>query len=83
VNDTRSDVAEWLEHFLGKSVPTEGDTDLFDRFGIAGDDASEFMEAFATRFDVPCEDFLCRCPRKWLRKCGTWSFTIHVGPRSI
>lgn len=57
VNDARSDVAEWFEQFLGERLPAEGDTDLFDRFGIVGDDASEFMDAFAARFDVTCEDY--------------------------
>lgn len=57
VSDARSDVAEWFEQYLGERFPAEGNADLFDQFGIAGDDASEFMEAFAARFDVPGEHY--------------------------
>lgn len=57
MSDARSDVADWFEQFRGERLPDEGDTDLFDRFGIIGDEATEFMGAFADRFDVVCEDY--------------------------
>ena len=57
MSDARSDFAAWFEQFFGEPLSANDDTDLFARFGIVGDDASEFMEAFAARFDVPTEGY--------------------------
>lgn len=57
MTDARLVLAEWFEQLLGEHLPAEGDADLFDQFGIDGDDASDFMTAFGACFDVACEDY--------------------------
>ncbi|MDH4384432.1 MAG: DUF1493 family protein [Caulobacter sp.] len=58
MSDARSYLADWFEGFWGEKLPEGGATDLFERFGIDGDDADEFMESFASRFEVDAENFL-------------------------
>jgi len=58
MSDARSQLADWFEEFWGETLPDGGATDLFERFGIDGDDADNFMEAFASRFEVNAENFL-------------------------
>ncbi|MFC3077718.1 hypothetical protein ACFODL_06420 [Phenylobacterium terrae] len=58
MSDARRLLAEWFEQVLGEQLPREGDADLFDRFGICGDDASDFMDAFGARFDVTGDEYL-------------------------
>jgi hypothetical protein len=55
--DARSDLAEWFGQYLGEKLPAEGNADLFDQFGIVGDDASEFTDAFGARFDLAGDDY--------------------------
>lgn len=52
MTDARRQLAEWLEGFLGLAMPADEDADLFELCGIDGDDALEFMDAFAARFGV-------------------------------
>lgn len=57
MSDAGLHLAEWFEGFLGEKLPTNGDADLFERFGIEGDDASEFMDSFAARFGVDRQNY--------------------------
>jgi hypothetical protein len=51
VADLRSDLSDFLRPWAeGRTL--QDDDDLFDRLGVEGDDAFEFMEAFAARFGV-------------------------------
>lgn len=52
-----SDLSEWFEQFWGEKLPTSADEDLFARFGIDGDDAFDFMDSFAARFDVDAANY--------------------------
>ena len=53
----RSRLADWFEDFWGETFPNDDDVDLFERFGIDGDEASEFMDGFATHFDVEGDSY--------------------------
>tara|TARA_R110002051_G_scaffold279692_1_gene341180 strand:+ start:94 stop:519 length:426 start_codon:yes stop_codon:yes gene_type:complete len=57
MSDARSRLAEWFEEFWGEQLPIGDDIDLFERFGIEGDDASGFMDSFAAHFDVDGQDY--------------------------
>jgi hypothetical protein len=57
MSDARSRLADWFEEFWGEKLPNSGDIDLFERFGIEGDDASGFMDSFATHFEVDCQNY--------------------------
>lgn len=57
MSEARSDLTEWFETFWGEKLAPNGDTDLFDRYGIDGDDASEFMENFITRFEIDAANY--------------------------
>ncbi len=57
MSGARSHLADWFEETWGEKLPDGGDTDLFERFGIEGDDASEFMETFASRFEIDAENY--------------------------
>lgn len=57
MSDARSRLAEWFEELWGEKLPARGDTDLFDRFGIEGDDASAFMDGFGERFGIDGESY--------------------------
>lgn len=48
---------EFLQETLDAQGPVEKDVDLFRRYGIDGDDGSEFMQAFHQSFDVRLEGF--------------------------
>ena len=57
MSDARSRLADWFEEFWGEQLPTGDDIDLFERFGIEGDDASGFMDSFAAHFDVDGQNY--------------------------
>lgn len=60
VSDPRSSLAEFLQEFGGEKplqMPLPDDADLFDRLGIEGDDALDFMDKFAARFAVDVTDY--------------------------
>ena len=57
MSDARLRLAEWFEEFWSEKLPASGDTDLFDRFGIEGDDASAFMDGFGDRFGIDGENY--------------------------
>jgi hypothetical protein len=48
----------FLKEFRDESEALPGDTDLFERLGIDGDDAFEFIERFAAKFEVDVTNFL-------------------------
>jgi len=58
MSDARSRIADWFEEFWGEKLPHGDDIDLFERFGIEGDDASDFMDGFAARFGVDGQNYL-------------------------
>lgn len=58
MSDARSQLADWFEEFWGEKLPNSDDIDLFERFGIEGDDASDFMDGFAARFGVDGQNYL-------------------------
>lgn len=57
MTDARSDLSEWFEQFWGEKLPSADDEDLIARFGIDGDDAFDFMDSFAARFDVDLAEY--------------------------
>jgi Protein of unknown function (DUF1493) len=57
VADALSDLSEWFEQFWGEKLPASYDEDLFARFGIDGDDAGDFMDSFAARFEVDIANY--------------------------
>jgi len=50
-------LTEFLKEFGNECEPLPGDTDLFERLRIDGDDASEFIQQFAAKFDVDVTNF--------------------------
>ncbi len=52
------DLDAFIRDISGEDRLPAKDADLFHKFGIDGDDASEFMEAFAARFGVDMTGFL-------------------------
>lgn len=57
MGDARSQLDEWFKDHWGEPLPERGDTDLFERFGIEGDDAVEFIESFVARFQVDVQNY--------------------------
>ena len=57
MSDARSRLADWFEEFWGERLPNGDDVDLFEQFGIEGDDASDFMDGFAAHFDVDGQNY--------------------------
>ncbi|MNT62723.1 hypothetical protein D3C72_2004740 [compost metagenome] len=57
MSDARLRLAEWFEEFWGKKLLASDDDDLFERFGIDGDDASSFMDGFGARFGINGENY--------------------------
>ena len=57
MNDARSAVSDFLREFWGETRPLSDDADLFDKLGIDGDDAFEFIDRFAATFDVEAGDY--------------------------
>ena len=45
-------VAGFLKDFWGAATELYDDADIFDTLGIDGDDAFEFIERFATKFEI-------------------------------
>lgn len=58
MDNARSQLAEWFEDHCGEPLPEGGDTDLFERFGIEGDDAGDFIESFVAHFQVDARSYL-------------------------
>jgi hypothetical protein len=57
VSDTRAELSRLLERHTGRKHVPPDDADLFEVFGIEGDDAFEFMEGFAAEFGVDMSDY--------------------------
>lgn len=57
MSDARFRLAEWFEEYWGEKLPASGDIDLFERFGIEGDDASDFMDDFGVWFGIDGENY--------------------------
>lgn len=57
MNNARSRLEEWFNDHFGEPLPENGDTDLFKRFGIEGDDAGEFIESFVAHFQVDAQNY--------------------------
>ncbi|SPH23378.1 hypothetical protein DEA8626_02442 [Defluviimonas aquaemixtae] len=53
----RADVAAFAESFLGQPLDDRTEADLFGATGCDGDDAFDFIEAFAERFGVDLEGY--------------------------
>src|SRR5262245_34784216 len=66
-------VAEFLRDFWGSGTHLlSDDADIFDSFGIEGDDASEFIERFATQFKIDTSNY------RWYFHHGEEGF-VNVG----
>lgn len=52
MNDPQRELAEFIERVRDQKADFPDDADLFDRLGIDGDDAFEFMEQFSKNFAV-------------------------------
>jgi len=57
MNDARAAVLDFLREFWGETKPLSDDADLFNKLGIDGDDAFEFIDRFATAFDVEAGNY--------------------------
>lgn len=57
MTDTRAAVLDFLREFWGEIKPLSDDADLLGELGIDGDDAFEFMERFASKFDVEAGNY--------------------------
>ncbi len=57
MSDAHFRLAEWFEEYWGEKLPASGDTDLFERFGIEGDDGSDFMDSFGAWFGIDGENY--------------------------
>lgn len=55
--EARAAVLDFLREFWGETKPLSDDADLFDELGIDGDDASDFMDRFAGKFDVKADNY--------------------------
>ena len=58
MSDTRATLVEFVRVMSGQEIALPDDADLFDCLGIDGDDAFEFMDAFATRFSVDIGNYI-------------------------
>jgi len=52
MGDTRAAVSGFLKEFWGEIKPLCDDADIFHNLGIDGDDAFEFIERFAAKFEI-------------------------------
>jgi Protein of unknown function (DUF1493) len=52
MNDPRAAVSDFLKDYLGESEPLSDDADIFYDFKIDGDDAFDFIEKFAAKFEI-------------------------------
>ena len=57
MSDSRTDLDAFLSQFTGETHRLQDDADVFERLGIDGDDGTEFIEAFAARFDVDVSSY--------------------------
>jgi hypothetical protein len=57
MNDTRDAVSGFLKEFWGEIKPLSDDADIFHNLGIDGDDAFEFIERFAAKFDIEITNY--------------------------
>jgi hypothetical protein len=57
MNDARAAVSEFLREFWGETKLLSDDADLFDKLGIDGDDAFEFIDRFAAKFGVEASNY--------------------------
>ena len=57
MSEARAAVLEFIAEVCERARPVADDVDLFDAFGIDGDDGSDFTEAFFARFEVDATDY--------------------------
>jgi hypothetical protein len=57
ITDVHAAVAGFLKECWGTAKPLSDDADIFDSLGIDGDDASEFIERFATKFETDATNY--------------------------
>jgi hypothetical protein len=57
MTDAHAAVANVLKEHWALTTPLSDDADIFDSFGISGDNAFEFIERFATRFEVDATNY--------------------------
>lgn len=55
--ESRTAVLHFLGEFFEETKPFSDDTDLFHTFGIDGDEAGDFMDRFASQFDVNADNY--------------------------
>jgi hypothetical protein len=55
--DAHAAVVGFLKNFCGAATSLSDDADIFDRFGIDGDDAFEFIDRFATKFEIDTTNY--------------------------
>src|SRR5215471_18678568 len=57
MSDTRAAVSGFLKEFWGEIKPLSDDSDIFHNLGIDGDDAFEFIERFAAKFEIEITNY--------------------------
>jgi len=57
MGDTRAAVSGFLKEFRGEIKPLSDDADIFRDLGIDGDDAFEFIERFAAKFEIEITNY--------------------------
>jgi hypothetical protein len=59
------------------TTPLSDDADIFDSFGIDGDDAFEFIERFVSKFKIDATNY-----RWYYLRIGAQSVAVLVGGRA-
>src|SRR5215510_3593137 len=57
MTDARAAVSGFLKEFWGEIKPLSDDADIFHNLGIDGDDAFEFIERFAAKFEIEITNY--------------------------
>jgi hypothetical protein len=57
MTDAHAAAAEFLEDFWGTGGPLSEDADILDTLGIDGDDAFNFIEGFAAKFEIDISNY--------------------------
>jgi hypothetical protein len=57
MTDAHAAIVEFLEDFGGTGRPLSEDADILDTLGIDGDDAFNFIERFATKFEIDISNY--------------------------
>lgn len=55
---TLNNITDFLRPYFIQQNSINTDADIFDELGITGDDTSDFLEAYSTKFNVDMADYL-------------------------